>query len=131
MKNYFYGTGKRKNAISRVFIKNGNGNFVINNKKIDIFCRNNFIKENIIIYPIKIVNLDLKKFDILITVKGGGEFGQIYSIRHGISKALLNYDINYKSILKKNKLITRDSRKVERKKFGFKKSRKRIQFSKR
>ncbi|BBA84917.1 30S ribosomal protein S9 [endosymbiont of Pachyrhynchus infernalis] len=125
----YYGTGRRKNSSSRVFMKNGNGNIVINKINIDKYVYMN-LKKYIIISPMIITNL-IDKFDLFITVKGGGYSSQLYAIRLGISRAIVKYNENFKNILKKLKYLTRDSRSVERKKFGLKKSRKKPQYSKR
>ncbi|WMC20303.1 MAG: 30S ribosomal protein S9 [Enterobacteriaceae bacterium PSpyr] len=130
MNNYlYYGTGRRKTSTARVFMKPGDGNFIINNKKIKKYFTNKNIQ--LMIYkPLNLVKLN-NIMDLYITVKGGGTTGQYEAIRHGISRAILNYNKNLRNILKKEGFISRDSRKVERKKPGFKKSRRKPQFSKR
>ncbi|BBA85308.1 30S ribosomal protein S9 [endosymbiont of Sipalinus gigas] len=125
----YYATGRRKTSSSRIFLKNGNGKIVINNIDLKKYFNREIDILNIL-NPINILNLN-DKIDCYITVKGGGNTGQSESIRLGISRALIKYDYNYKKILKDVGYLTRDSRIVERKKYGFKKSRKRPQFSKR
>ncbi|AAO27072.1 ribosomal protein S9 [Buchnera aphidicola str. Bp (Baizongia pistaciae)] len=126
---YQYGTGRRKSSSARVFLKTGTGNITINNRKL-----NNYFSRRtarlIILQPIEFVNMS-KKCDLYITVKGGGISGQVGAIRHGISRALIKYDSSFRNELRKLGFITRDSRQVERKKVGFRKARKRPQFSKR
>ncbi len=129
-----YSTGRRKTSSARIFMKSGVGRIYINNMyfKKYIFCK---IKRKIILFPFKIIkdkyNFLFNKFNFYITVKGGGISSQIIAIRHGISRVLLKYNINFKKKFKIYKLITRDSRKVERKKYGFMKSRRKHQYSKR
>lgn len=135
MTKYIYGTGKRKTSVARVFLKSGKGLITINNSK-NYF--NNSIKSTTIIKkPLRLLNI-IDKIDLKITVKGGGITGQAEAIKHGISKALVEFDKNneekensYRKTLKKNGLLTRDSRKVERKKVGRRKARKKEQYSKR
>ncbi|AAZ40699.1 30S ribosomal subunit protein S9 [Candidatus Blochmanniella pennsylvanica str. BPEN] len=129
--NQYYGTGRRKTASARVFIKSGisNGRVIINKRTLDqYFPRNN--TQSIIIRPLKITNL-LDKLDIYITVKGGGISGQAGAICHGMTRALLQYDEKLRGVLRSVGLVTRDSREVERKKVGLRKARRRPQFSKR
>ncbi|MCV2506297.1 MAG: 30S ribosomal protein S9 [Candidatus Lightella neohaematopini] len=125
----YYGTGRRKSSIARIFLKEGNNKIIINN--IDI---NKYYNKKIIIFKINqvlsVVNL-LNKFNIYITVKGGGILGQANAIKHGISRALITYNNKLYRKLRESGFITRDSRIVERKKVGLKKSRCRPQFSKR
>ncbi|WMC19713.1 MAG: 30S ribosomal protein S9 [Enterobacteriaceae bacterium PC38] len=130
MNNYlYYGTGRRKTSTARVFMKSGNGNFIVNNNKLKKYFPNK--NTQLMIYkPLNLVKLD-NIMDLYITVKGGGITGQSEAIRHGISRAILNYNKDLRNILKKEGFISRDSRKVERKKPGFKKSRRKPQFSKR
>ena len=124
-----YATGKRKNSTARVWIKKGNGNILINGKNSkDYFARP--VLRMMINQPFEIINSE-NSFDTIITVKGGGTSGQAGAIRHGISKALSIYDIGFRPSLKKSGLLTRDSRVVERKKFGLAKARRSYQFSKR
>jgi small subunit ribosomal protein S9 len=126
---YNYGTGRRKNAVARVFIKSGKGNIVVNDKPLDVY----FSRETgrmIVRQPLELVG-SVDKFDIMVTVNGGGESGQAGAVRHGITRALIDYDANLKSQLSKAGLVTRDAREVERKKVGLRKARRRKQFSKR
>lgn len=126
---YNYGTGRRKSAVARVFIKKGSGNIVVNGKPVDQF----FSRETgrmIVRQPLVLTNF-VDAFDILVNVTGGGESGQAGAVRHGITRALIDYDAELKSPLKKAGLVTRDAREVERKKVGFRKARRRKQFSKR
>ncbi len=124
-----YATGKRKTAIARVRIVSGNGNFKINNKTLDDY----FIRETskmIIKQPLELT--DTKgKYDITVNVKGGGTTSQAGAIKHGISKALLEVNADYRGILKTAGFLTRDSRVKERKKYGQRKARAKFQFSKR
>ncbi|MGK2897050.1 MAG: 30S ribosomal protein S9 [Candidatus Makana argininalis] len=127
--NTYYSTGRRKSASARVFIKNGKGSIIINKRNIkDYFNLESSI--NAIYQPLNLFNL-LKKIDLYITVKGGGTTGQSEAIRHGISRALIKYNETFRKELRKSGFITRDSRSVERKKFGLRKSRCKPQFSKR
>ncbi|QTJ62807.1 30S ribosomal protein S9 [Candidatus Nardonella dryophthoridicola] len=129
MNKIYHNTAKRKTSIARVFIKKGVGNIKINRINInDYFYNKLYI--NIILKPIIILNM-INKIDIFITVKGGGIMSQLNAIKLAISKTLVDINLKFKTQLKKEKLLTSDSRIVERKKYGFKKSRKKIQFSKR
>ena len=124
-----YGTGRRKTSTARVFIKKGKGNITVNKKPIDQF----FDRETarmIVRQPLEHTEL-IGKIDVTATVKGGGGSGQAGAIRHGLSRALLSYDENLRSALREKGFLTRDARKVERKKVGLKKPRKATQFSKR
>ncbi|MDR3391573.1 MAG: 30S ribosomal protein S9 [Sulfuriferula sp.] len=127
--NYYYGTGRRKNAVARVFIKAGSGNIVVNEKPVDEY----FSRETgrmVVRQPLELTS-NLSSFDIMVNVHGGGESGQAGAIRHGITRALIEYDLELKSPLKKAGLVTRDARVVERKKVGLRKARRAKQFSKR
>mgnify|MGYP005753497045 FL=1 len=127
--NYNYGTGRRKSAVARVYIKPGSGSIIINNKPIDEF----FSRETgrmIARQPLELTE-NLTSFDILVNINGGGESGQAGAVRHGITRALIDYDAELKPILSKAGLVTRDAREVERKKVGLRKARRRKQFSKR
>ncbi|GBG01925.1 30S ribosomal protein S9 [Azospira sp. I13] len=127
--NYFYGTGRRKSAVARVFMKRGSGNIVVNGKPVDQF----FSRETgrmIVRQPLELVE-QVAGFDIKVNVTGGGESGQAGAVRHGITRALISYDASLKSALSKAGFVTRDAREVERKKVGFHKARRRKQFSKR
>ncbi|WP_394366556.1 30S ribosomal protein S9 [Blattabacterium cuenoti] len=122
--------GRRKRSLARVYLKSGNGKILINSKNyIEYFSKNTYSK---ILYPLKIINQNqLNQFDIIIKVNGGGFNGQAEAIRLAISRAFCKVDLKNRKILKSNGLLTRDSREVERKKFGQKKARKKYQFSKR
>ncbi|MFZ2302357.1 MAG: 30S ribosomal protein S9 [Gallionella sp.] len=127
--NYNYGTGRRKSAVARVFIKPGKGSFVVNDKPVDEF----FSRETgrmVVRQPLALTET-LTKFDIMVNVSGGGESGQAGAVRHGITRALIDYDASLKPVLKHAGLVTRDAREVERKKVGLRKARRRKQFSKR
>ena len=124
-----YATGKRKNSITRVWLKKGEGNISINGKSIkEYFSRP--VLQMIVMQPLEVIQ-STTGYDIMATVKGGGLSGQAGALRHGISKALSIYDIGLRSALKKVGFITRDSRVVERKKSGLAKARRSYQFSKR
>ena len=127
--SYFYGTGRRKSAVARVFMKRGSGAIVVNGKPVDQF----FSRETgrmIVRQPLELVG-QLDGFDIKVNVTGGGESGQAGAVRHGITRALIQFDETLKSALSKAGFVTRDAREVERKKVGFHKARRRKQFSKR
>ncbi len=125
----FYGTGRRKTATARVFISQGSGKISINDRTIeDYFGRE--VARMIVRQPLELTD-SVDKFDIKITVKGGGSFGQAGAIRHGLTRALMAYDESLRSDLRKAGYVTRDSREVERKKVGLRKARKRPQYSKR
>ena len=124
-----YGTGRRKSAVARVFLKPGKGDIVVNGKPVDEF----FSRETgrmIVRQPLELTD-NLNRFDIAVNVAGGGESGQAGAVRHGITRALIDYDETLKAALKKAGLVTRDAREVERKKVGLHKARRRKQFSKR
>jgi len=126
---YNYGTGRRKSSVARVFIKSGSGQFLVNGKALD----NYFARETgrmMVRQPLELTN-HLKTFDIMVNVHGGGETGQAGAVRHGLTRALIDYDETLKALLSKAGLVTRDAREVERKKVGLHKARKRKQFSKR
>ncbi|XBC41621.1 MAG: 30S ribosomal protein S9 [Buchnera aphidicola (Kaburagia rhusicola rhusicola)] len=126
---YNYGTGRRKSSSARVFLKSGKGEITVNNRSLEKYfgCKTTLM---IIKQPLELVNM-LNKCDLYITVKGGGISGQAGAIRHGITRALIEYDSSFRNTLRKLGFVTRDSRQVERKKVGFRKARKRPQFSKR
>ena len=127
--DYYYGTGRRKSAVARVFLKPGKGEFIVNGKPVDEF----FGRETgrmIVRQPLENTK-NLSSFDISVNVYGGGENGQAGAVRHGITRALIEYDASLKPSLKAAGLVTRDAREVERKKVGLHKARKRKQFSKR
>lgn len=124
-----YGTGRRKSAVARVFLRPGKGAITVNGKPVDDF----FSRETgrmVVRQPLVLTN-HLATFDIMINVDGGGESGQAGAVRHGITRALIEYDAALKPALKKAGLVTRDAREVERKKVGLHKARRRKQFSKR
>ncbi len=125
----FRGTGRRKSSIARVRIVAGNGNITINKKSIDEYFGTEILKV-IVKQPLVVTNT-LEKYDVICTVKGGGFTGQAGAIRHGIARALLEVNSEYRPVLKSNGFLTRDSRMKERKKYGLKKARKAPQFSKR
>ncbi len=126
---YNYGTGRRKSAVARVFIKPGKGAIIINDKAIDdYFSRKT--GRMIVRQPLELTN-NANTFDIMVNIHGGGESGQAGAVRHGITRALIDYDATLKPVLSKAGLVTRDAREVERKKVGLRKARRRKQFSKR
>lgn len=125
----YYATGKRKSAIARVYMKAGNGNIVVNKRNYDEYFDRPSLKM-IIKQPFEITGKK-DQFDLYINVSGGGVAGQAGAVKHGISKALLEYDAELRGILKKAGFLTRDARIVERKKYGQPGARKRFQFSKR
>lgn len=126
---YNYGTGRRKSAVARVFIKPGKGEITINNKPIDDFFSRK-TGRMIVRQPLELTN-NTTTFDIMVNIHGGGESGQAGAVRHGITRALIDYDATLKPVLSKAGLVTRDAREVERKKVGLRKARRRKQFSKR
>lgn len=127
--DYYYGTGRRKSAVARVFIKPGKGDFQVNGKPVDQF----FGRETgrmVVRQPLELTK-NLAAFDIMVNVYGGGESGQAGAVRHGIARALIEYDAALKPTLSAAGLVTRDAREVERKKVGLHKARRRKQYSKR
>lgn len=127
--DFYYGTGRRKTSVARVFIKKGTGQFVINGKTLDQY----FARETgrmVIRQPLELTQ-NLNGFDVKVNVAGGGETGQAGAIRHGITRALIDFDATLKPALSGAGFVTRDAREVERKKVGFRKARRRKQFSKR
>ena len=129
-KTQYYGTGRRKTAKARVFMTMGSeSEITVNGKAIgDYFSRK--VAQTIVCQPLAVTELQ-GKFNVKVTVTGGGSFGQAQAIRHGMARALLEYDEELKPTLRKAGFVTRDSRKVERKKFGLHKARKASQYSKR
>ena len=124
-----YATGRRKKSIAKVWLKKGSGKIIVNGKNFEeYFKRVNHKSE--LIKPFAIIN-QTSSYDVRCSVKGGGHSGQVGAMIHGISKALLQFDSTLKPALKKEKLTTRDSRAVERKKYGHRKARRSFQFSKR
>ena len=126
---YFYGTGRRKSSTARVFLSRGNGDIVINRQPLDQYFGRETARM-VIRQPLEVADM-LGKVDIKVNVSGGGNTGQAGAIRHGITRALLQYDEMLRPALRKAGFVTRDSRKVERKKVGLHKARKRPQYSKR
>jgi small subunit ribosomal protein S9 len=127
--NWNYGTGRRKSSVARVFIKSGKGDIIVNGKPIDEY----FSRETsrmIARQPLVLTN-NATTFDIKVNVSGGGETGQAGAVRHGVTRALIDYDAALKSALSKAGFVTRDAREVERKKVGLRGARRRKQFSKR
>ena len=124
-----YATGRRKKSIARVWLKKGSGNFHINGKRMNDYFKK-IILQITILRPLSIVNRE-NEYDVRCTVKGGGLSGQAGAISHGLTRAIVEYEPDLKPTLKKEKLTTRDSRSVERKKYGHRKARRSFQFSKR
>ncbi|HLT28355.1 MAG TPA: 30S ribosomal protein S9 [Zeimonas sp.] len=127
--DYYYGTGRRKTSVARVFLKRGTGRMIVNGKPLDEY----FSRETgrmIVRQPLDLTQ-NLETFDIMVNVHGGGESGQAGAVRHGITRALIDYDAALKPTLSSAGLVTRDAREVERKKVGLHKARRRKQFSKR
>jgi small subunit ribosomal protein S9 len=127
--NQYYGTGRRKSSTARVFLRPGTGNIEINKRSLDTYFGRETARM-VVRQPLELVEMD-EKFDLYITVKGGGTTGQAGAIRHGITRALMEYDESFRSPLRKAGFVTRDARRVERKKVGLHKARKRPQYSKR
>ena len=126
---YYYGTGRRKSSVARVFLQKGSGNITINGRPMDEFVSRETGK--MIIRQPLVLTENLETFDIKVNVIGGGEAGQSGAIRHGITRALIDYDAALKPVLSQAGLVTRDAREVERKKPGLRKARRAEQFSKR
>ena len=125
----YYGTGRRKTAIARVFLRAGSGKIIVNEKPVDDF----FSRETgcmVVRQPLELTQ-HTGTFDIMVNVIGGGESGQAGAVRHGITRALIEYDATLKPALSNAGFVTRDAREVERKKVGLRKARRRKQFSKR
>ena len=125
----YYGTGRRKTSTARVFLQNGAGNITVNKRPLDQYFGRE-VARMIVRQPLELVELS-DKFDINVTVAGGGSFGQAGAIRHGITRALMEYDEALRGSLRAAGYVTRDAREVERKKVGLRKARKRPQYSKR
>jgi len=125
----FYGTGRRKTSTARVFISLGKGDIVVNNRPLDEYFGRE-VARMIVRQPLELTE-NVEKFDIKVTVKGGGSFGQAGAIRHGLTRALMEYDESLRQPLREAGYVTRDARAVERKKVGLRKARKKPQFSKR
>lgn len=125
----YYGTGRRKTSTARVFLTSGSGNITINRRPLDGYFGRE-VARMIVRQPLELLEMT-ERFDINVTVRGGGSFGQAGAIRHGITRALMEYDNDLRPTLRKAGFVTRDAREVERKKVGLRKSRKKPQFSKR
>jgi len=124
-----YATGRRKTSSARVYLTKGNGDISVNDRALDVYFGRK-VAQMLVLQPLELTNLS-EKVDLKIKVQGGGNFGQAGAIRHGISRALISFDEELRGQLKKAGLLTRDSRRVERKKPGLAKARKSKQFSKR
>ena len=124
-----YGTGRRKTSTARVFLRQGSGQITINGKALEEYFGRQ-TSRMVVRQPLELVDM-VEKFDVVITVDGGGASGQAGAIRHGITRALIEYDENLKADLRRASYVTRDAREVERKKVGLRKARKRPQYSKR
>ena len=129
MDNQYRGTGRRKSAVARVRLLPGNGKVVVNGKALEEYFDFETLRE-VAMAPLKITN-NIDGFDVIVSVKGGGFTGQAGAIRHGIARALLEFDPELRKTLKAEGFLTRDARKKERYKYGFKKARRSPQFSKR
>ena len=127
--NYNYGTGRRKSSVARVFIKRGTGKIVINGRELNDFFKRE-TGRMVVMQPLQLTE-NVETFDIMVNVTGGGESGQAGAVRHGITRALIDYDANLKSVLSNAGFVTRDAREVERKKVGLRGARRAKQFSKR
>jgi small subunit ribosomal protein S9 len=125
----YYGTGRRKTSTARVFLRSGGGAITVNRRPLDQYFGRE-VAQMIVRQPLELVDL-VDKFDVNVTVEGGGSFGQAGAIRHGITRALMDYDESLRGTLRGAGYVTRDARAVERKKIGLRKARKRPQFSKR
>lgn len=126
---HYYGTGRRKTSTARVFLRSGGGAITVNERPLDEYFGRP-VARMIVRQPLKLVDL-LSRFDIEVMVRGGGSFGQAGAIRHGITRALMDYDDSLRGTLRGAGFVTRDAREVERKKVGLRKARKRPQYSKR
>lgn len=125
----YYGTGRRKTSTARVYLTRGKGNIVVNRRTLENYFGRE-VARMIVRQPLQIVDM-AERFDIKVSVRGGGSFGQAGAIRHGITRALIDYDSELKPALRKAGFVSRDAREVERKKVGLRKARKRPQYSKR
>ena len=125
----YYGTGRRKTSTARVFLTDGNGDITVNRRPLENYFGRE-VARMIVKQPLELVELT-KKFSVKVTVKGGGSFGQAGAIRHGITRALMEYDAELRPTLRQAGFVSRDAREVERKKVGLRKARKKPQFSKR
>jgi len=127
--DYYYGTGRRKTSVARVFLRRGTGKMIVNGRTLDQY----FARETgrmVVRQPLELTQ-NMDAFDVMVNVHGGGETGQAGAVRHGITRALIDYDATLKPALSAAGLVTRDAREVERKKVGLHKARRRKQFSKR
>ena len=127
--SFYYGTGRRKSSTARVFLKPGKGSITVNNRALDVFFGRE-TAQMIVRQPLELTQHS-ETFDVNVTVKGGGTTGQAGAIRHGLTRALMQYDETLRGSLRKAGFVTRDSREVERKKVGLRKARRATQFSKR
>lgn len=125
----YYGTGRRKTSTARVFLRNGSGNILVNGRPVDEYFGRE-VARMIVRQPLELTE-NVSSFDANVTVAGGGSFGQAGAIRHGLTRALLDYDESLRGVLRAAGFVTRDAREVERKKVGLRKARKKPQFSKR
>ena len=125
----YYGTGRRKTSTARVYLKNGSGAITVNKRPLDGYFGRE-VARMIVRQPLELVEM-IEKFDVNVTVRGGGSFGQAGAIRHGITRALMEYDQELKPTLRKAGFVTRDAREVALKKVALRKARKKPQFSKR
>ncbi len=126
---HYYGTGRRKTSTARVFMSSGGGDITVNKRPLETYFGRE-VARMIVRQPLELVEMT-EKFDIKVTVSGGGSFGQAGAIRHGITRALMDYDSELKPKLRQAGFVSRDAREVERKKVGLRKARKKPQFSKR
>lgn len=126
---HYYGTGRRKTSTARVYMRTGSGDITVNNRPLDRFFGRQTARM-IVRQPLELMNLS-DKFDVAVTVTGGGTTGQAGAIRHGLTRALLQYDESLRPSLRKAGFVTRDAREVERKKVGLRKARRATQYSKR
>jgi small subunit ribosomal protein S9 len=127
--DYYYGTGRRKTSVARVFLRRGSGKMIVNGRTLDQY----FARETgrmVVRQPLELTQ-NIDSFDVMVNVHGGGETGQAGAVRHGITRALIDFDASLKPALSAAGLVTRDAREVERKKVGLHKARRRKQFSKR
>ena len=125
----YYGTGRRKSSTARVFMKTGSGSITVNKRPLDVFFGRK-TASMIVRQPLELTNMT-SQFDINVTVKGGGTTGQAGAIRHGLTRALMQYDESMRPALRQAGYVTRDAREVERKKVGLRKARRSTQYSKR
>ena len=129
MSDMYYGTGRRKTSTARVYLKPGNGDITVNNRPLDVFFGRK-TAQMIVRQPLELMNV-ADTFDVNVSVSGGGTTGQAGAIRHGLTRALMQYDGEMRPTLRKAGFVTRDAREVERKKVGLRKARRATQFSKR